>query len=361
MAVAPRTRLIALVTAMGAVLALVGVGVVRASDEPSLPTIQADRLLANTMTALSRPVTIAGDVESHLDLGLPELPAGLSGEGGLVAMIGGTQRFRVWHSPQGLRLAHITQVSERDLVVNQQEAWWWDAAQARATRVGLDELRTVLPLLPAMGPAGLAEGPTGTMTMDPIVAARRGIEALAPYASVSVNGTDRVAGRAVYGLVLTPLTDRTLIGSIQVSIDAETWLPLRFQVIARASGDAAMSAGFTSVSYAPIDPSVFTFTPPPGAEVVDGLDGLESLPPPHPPLGISGMRDGSDVPRVFGDGFEMRVAIPMSRTLVARTTNLLPYAGPLFSAVDVRAGGRDWLLIGAVPPDVLQADAASLS
>jgi hypothetical protein len=358
MAVPTRTRLIALVTAMIAVLALVGVGVVRAGDEPSLPPIEADRLLANTVTALARPITIAGDVESHLDLGLPEVPAGLSGEGGLVAMIGGTQRFRVWHSPQGLRLAHITQVSERDLVVNQQEAWWWDAAQVRATKVSFDELRSMLPRVPVMGSAGPAMGPTGTMAMDPIVAARRGIEALSPYASVSVNGTDHVAGRAVYGLVLTPLTDRTLIGSIEVSIDAETWLPLRFQVIARASGEAAMSAGFTSVSYAPIDPSVFAFTPPPGAEVIDGLD---SVSPPHPPQGSGGMRDGSDVPRVFGDGFEVRVAIPMSRRLVTKTSNLLPYAGPLFSAVDVRAGGRDWLVIGAVPPDVLQADAASLS
>jgi outer membrane lipoprotein-sorting protein len=367
MALPTRTRLIAVVTAMVAVLTLVGVGVVRAGDAASPPPIEADRLLASTAIALSHPVTIAGDVETHLDLGLPEVPTGLGGEGGAIAMIGGTQRFRVWHSADGLRIAHVTQVSERDLVVNHEEAWWWNASEMKATQVRFEDLRALMSRVPGglpMGSTGhterarsLAEG-AAALGSDPITAARRGIEFLAPYASLSVQGAGEIAGRAVYDLVLTPLSDRTLIGSVELSIDAETFLPLRFQVIARGSGNADLSAGFTSVSYAAIDPAVFSFTPPPGADVVDGLDGIGQGVEVGPRMPTGLRREGAK-PHVFGSGFESRVAIPLTRGLPRELTLLLPYAGPLFSAVEVGSGDDRRLLIGAVPLDDLQADAAT--
>ena len=367
MALRSRTRLIAITAAM-VVLALVGIGVVRASDPSSLPPIEADRLLASTATTLSNPITISGDVQTRLDLGLPDVPAGLGGQGGALAMLSGTQRFRVWHSIDGLRLAHITQVSERDLVVNHDEAWWWDAAEMRATRVRFSDLRDILPPMPAGAITGsggddqraraLAQG-AAAMAADPVTAARRAIEAVAPYASVSVEGADEVAGRAVYDLVLTPLSDRTLIGSIEMSIDAETSVPLRFEVFARATGEAAMSAGFTSVSYDPIDRDVFEFTPPVGAEVIDGLEGIGRFDHARPRRGMHARSDGSK-PRTFGEGFETRVALPLRQGVPPELAQLLPYAGPLLSAVVVEGADGSWLLMGSVPLDVLQADAAAL-
>ena len=370
MALRSRTRLIAITAAM-VVLALVGIGVVRASDPSSLPPIEADRLLASTAMTLSKPITISGDVQTRLDLGLPDVPAGLGGQGGSLAMLSGTQRFRVWHSIDGLRLAHITQVSERDLVVNHDEAWWWDAAEMRATRVRFSDLRDILAPMTAgaitasegndQRARALAQGAAAmaAMAADPITAARRAIEAVAPYASVSVEGADEVAGRAVYDLVLTPLSDRTLIGSIEMSIDAETSVPLRFEVFARATGEAAMSAGFTSVSYDPIEPDVFEFTPPAGAEVIDGLEGFGRLDHVRPRGGMEARSDGSK-PRTFGEGFETRVALPLRQGVPPEFAQLLPYAGPLLSAMVVEGADGSWLLMGSVPLDVLQADAAAL-
>ncbi|HEY6566855.1 MAG TPA: hypothetical protein VI341_04975 [Actinomycetota bacterium] len=361
MALPFRTRLIALVSTMVVALALLGGAVVRANDASSLPPIQADLLLANVADALAQPFTIAGDVQTHLDLGLPELPAGVGGAGlggdaGVIAMLGGTQRFRVWHSADGIRIAQITQVSERDLVVNRREAWWWDAATMEATKVDFAALgKGMVPV-----PGGPALGPAGAVAMDPVTAARRGIEALAPFASVAVEGTGEVAGRAVYDLVLTPLSDRTLIGSVELSIDAETWLPLRFQVIARADGEAAMSAGFTSVSYDAIDPAVFEFSAPPGAEVLDGLAGVKDILKGEGPRVAPIGDHGGPTPKVFGEGFESRVAIPLRDGLPAELAPLLPYAGPLFSVMETGSGQDRWLLIGAVPVDVLQGDAATL-
>ena len=80
MAVAVRTRLIAVVAVAVTVLAVAGVGAVRAADTPSLPPITPDQLLASTAQALSQPSTISGDVETFVDLGLPQVPSELGGE-----------------------------------------------------------------------------------------------------------------------------------------------------------------------------------------------------------------------------------------------------------------------------------------
>ena len=182
----------------------------------------------------------------------------------------------------------------------------------------------------------MAEG-AAAIASDPITVARRAIEALAPFASVAVEGSDDVAGRPVYALVLTPSSDRTLVGSIELSIDAETRLPLRLQVFARGAEDAAVSAGFTSVSYAPIDPSVFAFSPPPGADVVDPIED-------HRPLGRSGLMPGGSPAesqpqtRVFGEGFE-----PGSRSSSTSRACTAGPAAPVRGAVAFRGRGRSRL------------------
>jgi hypothetical protein len=368
----PRTRTIAIVALVAVLMALVGVGAVRAGGDTNLPPIGADRLMASAFQALSEPVTVSGDVESRIELGLPEVPAALGGEGGPIAMVSGTQRFRVWHSPAGLRVAHVTQVSERDLVVNAREAWWWDGAEMTATRIGFDDVRAAIEADPSFGPMmgsprhGHRAQAQAAAAVDPVFLARKVIDALAPYASVSVEATNEVAGRPVYDLVLTPLTDVTLIARIDISIDAETSVPLRVQVVSRATGDPAISAGFTTVSFDAIDPSVFEFSPPPGVEVVDGLDAFDTRIGPLDGRSGSDLRDGAghdaggpDV-RTIGEGFATRIAVPLSGDVPEVVSGLLPYAGPLVSAMAVEADGSRWLLVGAVPLDVLQGDAASL-
>jgi outer membrane lipoprotein-sorting protein len=358
MAVAVRTRLIAVVAVAVTVLALAGVGVVRAADAPSLPPITPDRLLASTAQALSQPVTISGDVETFADLGLPQIPSELGGEAGPIAMVNGTQRFRVWHSPDGLRIAHVLQVSERDLVVNRDEAWWWDSSGMKAVRLRFEDLASKVEALPGANAWLQGEDTAGAVMAaeaDPLTAARAAIHAVAPYASVSVEGTGEVAGRAVYRLVLRPATDGTLVDSIVLSIDAESRLPLRVEVVSRTTGAAALSAGFTSVSFDPIDPAVFTFTPPEGAQVTDALDAMDaSLPADHE-------APSGPAPRTFGSGFEARVAVAIDGQVPTTVDQLLPYAGPLLSATVVRGDdGTRWLLVGSVPLDVLQADAERL-
>jgi hypothetical protein len=156
-------------------------------------------------------------------------------------------------------------------------------------------------------------------------------------------------------VVLEPAPGPTLIGRAAVAIDAETRLPLRFSVTPKGTDDPAIEVGFDAVSFDPIDPAMFDFTPPPGARVSEA-------PAPSPWDGAAHAEGDLAPPdvRVFGRGFSARVAIRLSGPLPEEARAFLPYAGPLLSAITVDAGGDDWLLAGPVPVTILELDADRL-
>ncbi len=94
-----------------------------------------------------------------------------------------------------------------------------------------------------------------------------------------------VAGEPCYLVVLTPTSTVTSVDSLQVAVDAKTFVPLRLQVYAKGDGSAVLSIGFTSVSYGHIDASLFDFAPPAGATV-----GEQALPAPEDLYGSSAAR-----------------------------------------------------------------------
>ena len=111
-----------------AVAVTVGAGMVsvRADDDPALEPVDARELLSSVIEASLRGAPISGEVETTFDLGLPELPGSLGGIAGapsVLASFTGDQRWKVWSSPDGLRVAHLLQAREQDLVVNRDDAW----------------------------------------------------------------------------------------------------------------------------------------------------------------------------------------------------------------------------------------------
>ena len=338
MATRTRTRLVAIVILV-AMVALIGVTVSRATPPPpSLPSVSADRLLASSLRALTGPFSIAGDVRTDADLGLPELPSGLAGPSSLASSLLGTQRFKVWRSPQGVRVAHLLDLAEQTFVADGTDAWWWDSSTMRAVHLRAPHRprATGAPeVVPAVG--------------NPLALASRALRDLSPYATIAVDGTARVAGRPVYRLVLAPRSSATLIGSIAVSIDATTRLPLGLEVTPKGGSSPAMDAAFTSVSFGSIDPALFTFTPPDGATVVT------------PALRRAGDPRTSPTHRVFGSAFDTVVATELQGAEPATLRALLPYRGPLASAILVRRAGSTWLLAGFVGLSTLREDASHLT
>jgi hypothetical protein len=351
MANSGRRRLGIVVLVAALVVAAIGVASVRADPAPDLPSIGGDELLAASLAALARPFTISGDVDTHLDLGIPQIPSSVSGGTGggvmgALSIVTGDQRFKVWHSPDGVRVAHLLAFSEQDLVVSVSDAWLWDSSDMSAVHVGVPGMT----LWEAAPPAAAVRD------ADVMEFARRTLDAIAPYADVSVDTTSTVAGRPAYGLVLTPTSTLTLIGRIVVAIDAETRLPLRLQVFPRGSDAAAIEAGFTNVSFDAIDPDMFSFTPPPGTTVRQAADVIAQA-------RLSAEGDGTPPvsdPQIFGRGFDLRVAIRLGSALPDGAGALFPYAGPLLSAITVERDGQTWLLVGPVSVATLEKDAASL-
>ena len=259
MAISGRRRfgLVVLVAALA--VAAVGRRDVRADPAPDLPSIAGDELLTSTLAALARPFTISGDVDTRSTWGSrrshPAWAAATAA--GRWALSARRRRpgYKVWRSPDGVRVAHLL-ASRTGFGGDPSDAWFWDSRICRRCTSGVPgtTLWEATPRGRRPRRRSLARSPTGARG-DRAVRGRLG------------RNTATVAGRPAYHLVLTPTSTLTLVGRIAVAIDAETRLPLRFQVFPRGSDGAAIEAGFTSVSFEPIDPSMFSFTPPPGTTV----------------------------------------------------------------------------------------------
>ncbi|WP_328302383.1 LolA family protein [Actinomycetospora sp. NBC_00405] len=240
---------------LGAVLVgAVGVGLVvapaGASAAPVLPPVSPEDLVSSVMTADQQP--FAGEVEVDNALGLPAVP-------GVPQLANGTSSVRVWSGGEGRgRVALPSSDGERTLVSDGTTRWSYDSRDRTATRA----------------PAGEGPGQERPDNQDPTTAATQAIATLRQSSTVAVDGTAEVAGRAAYQLVLTPLpTERTLLREVRVAVDAETRQPLQLTVLAQGSGEPALQVGFSEIAYGPQDPSLFTFTPPPGTTVQDAPAG----------------------------------------------------------------------------------------
>ena len=248
-----------------AAAALVGVGpllqAVTADAHGSLPPRTAAQLLADVSQA--KVQALSGTVVETADLGLPALPS-LGGRGGdqasFSSMLSGSHTMRVWYAgPDRQRLALLGQLGESDLVHDGTDVWAWSSHSNTATHW----------TVPAgHGSSDLTTPPSAMTT--PQQAAEQALAAIDPSTRVSTDPTASVAGRPAYQLALVPRDARSLVGSVRIAIDGATHVPTRVQVYARGSSSPAFEVGFTSLSTATPDASVFGFTPPPGAEVVQG-------------------------------------------------------------------------------------------
>jgi hypothetical protein len=312
-----------------AILVVVGISAVQAETSPSLPSVPTSQLIASTLSAIADRAPVSGTVATHVDLGLPQIPSNLGSSAGPAGVLLGDQTFKVWSSPDGVRIAQILPFGERDLVASPAGAWYWDSSRFTAWHVAV--------------PAG--KTPTQPPSLgDFETVVGRALQAIAPYATVAQGNPTVVAGRDAYLVTLTPESRDTLVGHVDLAIDAQTRMPLRFEVFAKGHTEPSVEAGFTSVSFGQVDKSIFEFTPPSGATVKQA-----QLPSAH-----KGGESAGAVPevRTFGTGFGMIVAVRLPE--VPKDLRLLfPYSGPLGSAALVVRSDHVWLVAGAVPADAL--------
>jgi hypothetical protein len=246
------------VVAVGLVIA--GAVMAGAQTTPRLPARTTGQLLAAVGKPSATPPAMTAVVQETASLGLPDLP-GSSDPLSPLSLLSGTHTFKIWYGgPARVRVAAPVSLGETDLRVNGNSAWLWNSRANTATHY----------LLPASPASGLGAPPPAARVGSiptPQQLARQILAAVGPTTTVGLQQNVNVAGRAAYQLSLAPKDSRSLIGRVQVAIDAQTSLPLRVQVFARGASGPAVSVGYTSLSFGAPAASNFSFSPPSGAKV----------------------------------------------------------------------------------------------
>lgn len=335
--------------AAAGVVAVVATGVFSAQAAPPLPPRTAAQLLADLQSA--DVGGFSGTVVQKASLGLPQLPtaAGSSSELSLMSLLTGTNTLKVWYGgPTRQRIALLDPVGEMDVFHDGADVWQWDSSTRTASHLST----------PQGSSAAAGPGPTGTVTPDQL--AQQAVAAIDPTTEVRVDTTTRVAGRAVYRLVLLPRDGATRIGSVTVEIDGETKVPLGTQVYARGSSSPAMDVSFTDIDFGAPDATNFSFTPPAGSTITR-VDA-------NAPRGIgrSTAAESASSATTVGAGWTRVVVMHTSMADTSTSKQwgslLKPVSGPwgaghLFSSSLLSAlvldDGR--VLVGAVDPERLYA------
>jgi len=350
----------------GAALVVVAAAVtlpMTAGASPALPQRSAAQLLVDVSKADGTP--LSGTVVETARLGFPALPDVGGASITPMSLVSGSHTARVWYDgADKARVALVSDLAETDLVRNGRDVWLWTSGVNSAQHATLPARKA------ETAPAPSAE------SLTPQQAAEKALAAIDPSTKVTVDGTASVAGRDAYELVLQPRDTRSLVGDVRLAIDSETGVPLRVQVNAAGStGRPAFETAFTSVSFAKPSASVFRFSPPPGAHVSElGSSG---------PSGLSDKADRAGTPgsgpRVIGSGWTAvlettGVSLPSGgggqhdgeSPLGALTKAMTPVSGAYGHGQLLRTkllsvllldDGR--LLVGAVPPAVLEQAAAT--
>ncbi len=252
------------VAAIGVVAGAVGLGFLAApagaGQSPTLPTVTPDALVQSVLTA--SPPAMAGTVEVHNNLGLPAVP-------GLPEQVtNGTSQIRVWtNGAHDTRISIPTMNSDETIINDGTTIFDWDSTTRTVTEHHLNQAAkgTKAPDQSQTKPGG------SNAELNPATAARDLVSAVQQTSTISVDGTDVVADRPAYDLVLTPKADqRTLLRQVRIAVDAQTHMPLQLTVLANNTDTPALQIGFSSLTVGAQDPALFRFTVPAGATVVNG-------------------------------------------------------------------------------------------
>ncbi|KQQ99496.1 hypothetical protein ASF74_09280 [Arthrobacter sp. Leaf145] len=254
-------------------------GAVQAGASGSLPPKTADEILA--MIARTQVRELSGTLEQTAELGLPEVPTAgpgvAPGTASALEFLTGSHTARVYiDGPSKARVQILDRMAERDLVLNGEDAWFYDSSDNSATHVSIPR-----PSVGAPTESRVPESPRPTIP-TPDALASRFLTAIDASTEVSVGNSSSVAGRSAYKLLLKPRTAGTLVDAVAIDVDAETGLPLGIELRAKGQAGPAYSLEYTQLDLTAPDASLFEFVPPQGASVSEKT--IPAAPVPSMPL-----------------------------------------------------------------------------
>ena len=203
-----------------------------------------------------------------------------------IALLSGTHRIRVYASDEGARIQILDPMSQRDLIINDEEFWIYDSRKATATNGTFPK-----DMLDLSAEDKKNAEATLNSALDEYSAKLqlnlRSPEAIADYliaqadkdAEISVGRDHRIAGRTAYQLIINPDAVNTLIDSVFISVDSETGIALDVKIYSVEFDEPAFHIGFSDIDFNTPDASLFTFSPPAGTTVTQLNDQLMSAIP----------------------------------------------------------------------------------
>jgi outer membrane lipoprotein-sorting protein len=252
----------------------------------------------------------------------------------LVGLAPGTHSVRVWSGGADReRVAIVRPTAETNLFRSGSEQWLWSSAHRVAVRTTPPAAPQSVWLAPAT-PIDLAQALLSTVGVDTVL---------------SMAGSETVADRTAYGLVLQPSADDSRIDYVHIALDGATRTPLAVQIYARGVGDPVVDVAFTNIRFGTQPSTLFGFQPPDDATVRTAAPGR-----------VAATTVGSAWSSV------LCYRVPASEADEPRAGVLTPVHGrwgrgkvatsPLLSVL-VLSDGRAYA--GPVPPETLYVAAAS--
>ncbi|WP_243076645.1 hypothetical protein [Microbacterium sp. SS28] len=290
--------------------------------------------------AASDVTAMMGTIEQTSDLGLPDLSSLMDSSGGAyssarasdaIDVLTGSHTAKVYLDGDKSRLQVLDRLAERDVYVDRAagEGWFVDSETKTATHY----------MAAAGGEVGSPEPRPDATVETPQQMLDHALAKLGDSTEISVGTDGRVAGRAVYELVLEPKDAASLVGEVRFAIDGETGAALAASVTARGADQPAFDVAFTDVSFAAPDPATLAYAPASGYTVENKtLSGSDRDHVAAPDDGQSDTGADAAHPIVHGEGWTAVVELPQADTNTSGASGR--DAATLESLTRPAAGGR---------------------
>ncbi len=215
-------------------------------------------------------------------------------------------------------------------------------------------------------------GPNAHHEVPSVAKIEEAIAHLSNHADVSGATPTDVAGQAAYTVRVSPKEDGSLLAGAELSWDAVHGVPLRTAVYSTESAAPVLELAATSISYGPVEASVFEFTPPANAKVEEVV-----LPKPGEHRGSASQDGEHEHPKVTTDGSGPGTIAVLEGKAKAGSSQTSPLPeglqqvkidGTVASELPTELGtllsfersGVRYLIAGAVPPSAVEAVAKGL-
>ena len=243
-------------------------GTIVKTSELGLPPLQMSSMMNEDMIK---------EMEEKLPEGFEDFVPSLIEQNALtqaVELIAGTHKIRVYASTEGARVQVLDTMSQRDVVINKNEFWFYDSRKATAITgaiAPIDQAEVDAAQTEAQAKLQEYAAQIQLDISNPEAVANYLMEQIGDSTSITVGTDHRVAGRTAYQLIAQPNASNSLIEYVILSVDSETGMALDVKVYSKEQEAPAFHVGFESISFEVPNASMFSFTPPAGT-IIETLE-----------------------------------------------------------------------------------------